>query len=175
MNELLILVDENDNEIGLMDKLSVHQKGLLHRAFSVFIFNSKDELLLQRRANNKYHSAGLWSNTCCSHPTNSAMTEESVTRRLKEEMGLETNVEFQFKFLYQTSFDNGLKEHEFDHVYFGRSDDKPHPDAKEVMNWKYISLEKLAEDIFINPENYTAWLKICLPEVEMRFKQFQLS
>lgn len=171
MTEFLILVDENDNEIGLMDKLSVHQKGLLHRAFSVFIFNSKNELLLQQRAGDKYHSPGLWSNTCCSHSKRSELMGESVTRRLKEEMGIETKTQFQFKFLYHADFENGLKEHELDHVYFGTSDEKPTPDIKEVMNWKYISLEELAVDISSTPENYTVWLRICLPEVERQFKQ----
>ncbi len=171
MNELLILVDENDNEIGSMDKLSVHQKGLLHRAFSVFIFNSNNELLLQQRANEKYHSAGLWSNTCCSHSISAERIEDSVSRRLKEEMGLETKTQFQFKFLYGAEFENGLKEHELDHVYFGSSNEKPKPDLHEVMNWKYMSLEKLTQEISLNPENYTAWLKICLPEVERQFKR----
>jgi isopentenyl-diphosphate Delta-isomerase len=175
MNELLILVDENDNEIGMMDKLSVHQKGLLHRAFSVFIFNSNHELLLQQRANDKYHSAGLWSNTCCSHSNNSEPIADSVKRRLKEEMGLETETQFEFSFLYKADFENGLKEHELDHVYLGTSDEKPRPDITEVMNWKYISLEKLAENISIHPENYTEWLKICLPEVERCLKQKNLN
>jgi isopentenyl-diphosphate delta-isomerase len=171
MNELLILVDENDNEIGLMDKLFVHQKGLLHRAFSVFIFNSNNELLLQQRANGKYHSAGLWSNTCCSHSISGEQIEDSVARRLKEEMGMEAETQFQFKFLYQAFFENGLTEHELDHVYFGRSDDKPKPDSIEVMNWKYISLENLTKEISANPENYTAWLKICLPDVKRCYEQ----
>jgi isopentenyl-diphosphate Delta-isomerase len=176
MENLLILVDENDNEIGLMEKLPVHQKGLLHRAFSVFIFNSNNELLLQQRAGEKYHSGGLWSNTCCSHSISCEQMEDSVYRRLKEEMGLETETRFQFKFLYRADFENGLKEHELDHVYFGKSDEKPRPDVNEVMNWKYISLEKLFADISLHPANYTAWLKICLPEVGRQFKQkFQLS
>jgi len=174
MNELLILVDENDNEIGMMDKLSVHQKGLLHRAFSVFIFNSNNELLLQQRANDKYHSAGLWSNTCCSHSNSSESTADSVKRRLKEEMGIEAETQFEFRFLYKADFENGLKEHELDHVYFGKSDETPMPDISEVMNWKYISLEKLAGNIPLHPENYTAWLKICLPEVERRLKQKEI-
>jgi isopentenyl-diphosphate Delta-isomerase len=171
MNELLILVDENDNQISLMDKLSVHQKGLLHRAFSVFIFNSNNELLLQQRAGGKYHSAGLWSNTCCSHSISAERIEDSVVRRLKEEMGMEAKTQFQFKFLYQAFFENGLTEHELDHVYFGRCDDKPKPDSNEVMNWKYISLENLTKEISVNPEIYTAWLKICLPEVRRRYEQ----
>lgn len=171
MKELLILIDENDQQIGEMEKLSVHQKGLLHRAFSVFIFNSNNELLLHQRAKEKYHSAGLWTNTCCSHSITSEAIEESVSRRLKEEMGIETKTQFQFKFLYHADFENGLKEHELDHVYFGTSDEKPNPDLNEVMDWKYISLEKLNEDISLHPENYTEWLKICLYEVESRYKR----
>lgn len=171
MNELLILVDENDNEIGLMDKLSVHQKGLLHRAFSVFIFNSNNELLLQQRASGKYHSGGLWSNTCCSHSIYSELIENSVVRRLKEEMGIEAETQFQFKFLYEAFFENGLTEHELDHVYFGTSDEKPKLDSSEVMNWKYITLENLTKEISVNPEIYTAWLKICLPEVRSRYEE----
>lgn len=171
INDLLILVDEDDRETGLMEKLLVHQKGLLHRAFSVFIFNSDNELLLQQRSPGKYHSAGLWSNTCCSHSVNSEQIGDSVARRLKEEMGLDADTQFQFKFLYKADLENGLTEHELDHVYFGISDDKPRPDASEVMNWKYVNLEKLAYDISLNPQNYTEWLKVCLPEVQIRFKQ----
>jgi isopentenyl-diphosphate delta-isomerase len=171
MRDLLILVDENDKVIGEMEKLQVHEKGLLHRAFSVFIFNSANELLLQQRANDKYHSGGLWSNTCCSHSNNSETMACSVTRRLKQEMGLETETQFEFSFLYKADLGNGLKEHELDHVYFGTTDEKPKPDANEVMNWKYMSLEKLAENISLHPQDYTSWLKICLPEVERRLKQ----
>ena len=176
MKELLILVDENDQEIGEMEKLSVHQKGLLHRAFSIFIFNSNNELLLQQRAHEKYHSAGLWSNTCCSHSITGEPMDKSVARRLQQEMGLEAKTQFQFKFLYHTHLENGLQEHELDHVYFGRTDDKPKPHSNEVMSWKYISLEKLMQEISMNPENYTAWLKICLPEVDRQFKEkFKVS
>jgi isopentenyl-diphosphate delta-isomerase len=172
MDELLILVDENDRETGVMDKMSVHEMGLLHRAFSVFIFNSDSELLLQQRAIGKYHSGGLWSNTCCSHPKISEEMDAAVAKRLKEEMGLEANLSFQFKFLYQADFANGLKEHELDYVYFGTSDDNPAPDVNEVMNWKYISLEELTKEmIYLNPGNYTEWLKISLPQVEKFFKQ----
>lgn len=169
-NELLILVDENDKEIGLMDKLSVHQEGLLHRAFSVFIFNFNNELLLQQRADEKYHSGGLWSNTCCSHPNNSEKIEETVSRRLKEEMGIECKTHFQFKFIYYTDFENGLKEYELDHIYFGRSDEKPCPDFTEVKDWKYMNLETLNEEIILNPESYSTWLKLCLPQVVKHFK-----
>lgn len=165
MNELLILVDENDNEIGLLDKLSVHQKGLLHRAFSVFIFNSKNELLLQKRADEKYHSAALWSNTCCSHPVNDEDINYTISKRLKEEMGMKCETHFQFIFIYKTKFENGLTEHELDHVYFGKCDDLPVPNKVEVKDWKYTSLDKLKKEISLNPRKYSSWLKICLPEV----------
>jgi len=171
MNELLILVNENDRQVGLLDKLSVHQRGLLHRAFSVFIFNSNGDLLLQQRAAEKYHSAGLWSNTCCSHPHHGEELPAAVNRRLKEEMGMEAATQFQFSFIYKIDFEDGLKEHEFDHVFFGRSDDLPKPDSSEVKDWKYLSLQKLKEEITYYPENYTAWLKISLPEVMKHFEQ----
>lgn len=167
MNERLILVDENDNVTGAMDKLAVHKAGALHRAFSVFIFNHDDEILLQQRADEKYHSAGLWSNTCCSHPLEGEKTNVAVSRRLKEEMGIECNTEFQFSFIYKTVFENGLTEHELDHVYFGKSNEMPVPDPKEVKDWKYIKIEKLKQEIISHPENYSVWLKICFPKVEL--------
>lgn len=165
MSDLLILVDENDNEVGVMDKLTAHQTAALHRAFSVFIFNSKGQLLLQQRADEKYHSAGLWSNTCCSHPIHGEEISETIARRLNEEMGMECKLEFKFSFIYKTELENGLTEHEFDHVYFGMTDDLPHLNPKEVKDCKYLSLEELENDINLNPSNYSAWLKICLPKV----------
>lgn len=165
MEELLILVDEQDNEVGVMDKLSAHQKGVLHRAFSVFVFNERGELLLQQRADEKYHSAGLWSNTCCSHPYKGELIKTAINRRLREEMGMLCETDFAFSFIYQANLENGLSEHEFDHVYFGTTDLKPIIEQTEVKDWKYISLKDLAADIDANPQNYTAWLKICLPTV----------
>ncbi len=164
-NDLLILVDEHDNQIGLLDKLAVHQRGLLHRAFSVFIFNSKDELLLQQRADEKYHSSDLWSNTCCSHPLSDENITDAIARRLSDEMGLFCHTEFKFSFIYKIQFENGLTEHELDYVYFGRSDEIPKPDLREVKDWKYLSLEKLKKEIDSNPEKFSAWLRICLPKV----------
>lgn len=165
MEELLILVDENDKELGALGKLPVHQKGLLHRAFSIFIFNSRGELLLQQRADGKYHSEGLWTNTCCSHPRQSEEISEAVHRRLKEEMGMQCHLNFQFSFIYKMSFANGLTEHELDHVYFGRSDSHPLPDKNEVKNWKYMSLAKLKMEIESKPHHFSGWLNICLPRV----------
>lgn len=164
-NELLILVDKNDNEIGLLDKVSVHETGVLHRAFSVFIFNSMGFLMLQQRALGKYHSPGLWSNTCCSHPRKGETTKAACTRRLMEEMGFKCSLTFAFSFTYRAEFSNGLSEHEFDHVYFGISNKIPKPDPLEVNDWKYMSIKELQKDVITQPDNYTEWLKICLPKV----------
>ena len=172
MEDLLITVDENDNALGVLDKLSVHQKGILHRAFSLFIFNSKGEFLLQRRAKDKYHSPGLWSNTCCSHPRDGETLSKAVVRRLMEEMGLECITQFEFKFIYRAAFENGLIEHELDHVYFGKSENLPKPNFEEVQGWRYISLEKLEQEIYFNPDNFSEWMKICLPKVKARLKQY---
>lgn len=165
MKEMLILVDEDDNELAVMDKLSVHKSGLLHRAFSVFIFNSKEQLLLQQRADKKYHSPGLWSNTCCSHPSKGEKVFEAVNRRLAEEMGMECDTTFAFSFIYKAKLGNGLTEYEYDHVYIGKSDMQPKPAATEVKDWKYISIQELQEDILKHPSQYTEWLKICLSRV----------
>ena len=170
MEDILILVDENDRETGTMAKTPVHQKGLLHRAFSIFIFNSRDELLLQQRADEKYHSASLWTNTCCSHPRQNEEVLEAVHRRLKEEMGMQCKLEFQFSFIYKMPFENGLIEHELDHVYFGRSDELPQPNKDEVKSWRYVSMAKLMQEIDSNPENFSIWLRICLPRVVEHFK-----
>ncbi len=165
VKDMVILVNEFDMETGIMDKLSAHQTGELHRAFSIFIFNTKGELLLQQRAEEKYHSPGLWSNTCCSHPRPGEITEEACNRRLMEEMGMICQLSFGFSFIYKFEFPNGLTEHEFDHVYFGKTTDLPDLNRNEVKDWKYISLSDLEQEISINPENYTAWLKICMPRL----------
>ena len=166
MTEYLILVDENDIGYGKLEKHPVHEQGLLHRAFSVFIFNSRGELLLQQRADNKYHSGGLWTNTCCSHPRFGEEIKDAIERRLFEEMGMKCKTDFAFSFIYKTGFENGLIEHEFDHVYIGVSDNLPIPEKSEVKNYKYISLENLETDIIIHPQYYTEWMKICLPQMK---------
>lgn len=164
-DDLLILVDDQDRELGVQDKLSVHQQGLLHRAFSVFVFNSNADLLMQQRADDKYHSPGLWTNTCCSHPRPGEVTLEACKRRLMEEMGIVCELEFSFSFLYKCSFENGLTEHEFDHVYVGQTDELPIINSDEVKAWKYISIDALQNEISLHPDSYTEWLKICLPEL----------
>ncbi len=171
--DLLILVDKHDRETGTMDKITVHQSGALHRAFSIFVFNSGNELLLQQRADGKYHSGGLWSNTCCSHPLNEENMKETVSRRLKEEMGIECATEFKFSFIYRHQFENGLTEHELDHVYFGISDQTPVINPSEVKAFRFASLEMLEKEISENPERFTVWLKICFPLVKQYYRKNQ--
>ena len=166
MAEQVILVDHNDNPIGTMEKMETHRQGLLHRAFSIFIFNSKGELLLQQRALDKYHSAGKWTNTCCSHPRPAEQTEEAAHRRLKEEIGLQCELRYGFNFVYKASFTNDLIEYEYDHVFWGVSDILPLPDAKEVASFKYMNLATLATDLINNPDLYTVWFKICFNQIE---------
>ncbi|KQS28505.1 isopentenyl-diphosphate Delta-isomerase [Pedobacter sp. Leaf194] len=165
MIEQVILVDRSDTAIGQMEKMEAHEKGLLHRAFSVFIFNSKRELLLQQRAAHKYHSAGLWTNTCCSHPRPGELNEAAAMRRLSEEMGMECALSYGFNFTYKATFNDGLIEHELDHVFFGISDDSPVINTEEVESYKYVDLDFLLEDVQRNPDKYTPWLKICLERV----------
>ena len=165
MKEKVILVDKNDNELGTMEKQEAHVKGLLHRAFSVFIFNDKNELLLQRRAVNKYHSGGLWTNTCCSHPRQNEKTEDAAKRRLLEEMGLRSTLKKQFDFVYKAKLDNNLYEHEFDHVFFGFTNDLPIINPEEVEEYTYKTLEDIGNEMKAIPDKYTEWFKICFREV----------
>ena len=165
MIEKVILVDKNDNEVGTMEKQEAHVKGLLHRAFSVFIFNDKNELLLQRRAVNKYHSGGLWTNTCCSHPRQNEKTEDAAKRRLIEEMGMRSTLKKQFDFVYKAKLDNNLYEHEFDHVFFGFTNDLPIINPEEVEEYTYKTLEDIGNEMKTIPDKYTEWFKICFREV----------
>lgn len=165
MKEEVILVNENDEVIGTMEKLEAHKKGVLHRAFSVFVFNEQGDLLLQKRAYNKYHSAGLWTNTCCSHPRPNEININAASRRLQEEMGLETPLKEQFFFIYKTEFENGLTEHELDYVFFGYTDQNPVPNPMEVAEYKWISIEDLKREIKENAEQYTSWFKIVAERV----------
>lgn len=158
--EKVILVNENDEQIGLMPKLEAHEKAVLHRAFSVFVINSKNELMLQQRAHHKYHSPGLWTNTCCSHQREGESNIEAGTRRLAEEMGFTTELKNSVSFIYKAPFDNGLTEHEYDHVLIGTYEDDPVINPEEVADWKWMSVEDVKGDITMHPERYTEWFKI---------------
>lgn len=163
--DYVILVDGNDQQTGVCEKLEAHQKGLLHRAFSVFVFTKTGDLLLHRRAENKYHSPGLWTNTCCSHPRPEESTLNAAERRLQEEMGLTAPLEEVFAFQYQANFDNGLIEHEYDHVLFGWSDDLPTINPDEVAEYRYMPVGEIAEWITREPEAFTVWFITCFPNV----------
>ena len=164
MEELVVLVDEKDNQIGLMPKMEAHEKAVLHRAFSVFIFNEKGELMLQQRAASKYHSPLLWTNTCCSHQRDGEHNLKAGKRRLQEEMGFTTDLKEVFSFVYKAPFDNGLTEHELDHVMVGKFDGKPNINKEEVENYKWMQLTDVKTDIEKNPTIYTEWFKIIFKE-----------
>lgn len=161
---MVILVNENDEQIGTMPKLEAHEKALLHRAFSVFIFNSKGEVLMQQRAKNKYHSGSLWTNTCCSHPFPGEETKVAANRRLMEEMGIKASLDYVFKFQYKAAFDNELTEHEIDHVFVGKSDEIPSINPDEVASYKYMTIHEIQRDIARLPDNYTIWFRIIFAE-----------
>ena len=158
--EHVILVNEKDQEIGLMPKLEAHQKAVLHRAFSIFIFNSENELMLQQRASDKYHSPNLWTNTCCSHQRSGESNIQAGTRRLYEEMGFTTSLKEITSFIYKAPFDNGLTEHELDHIMVGYYNEDPVINSDEVEDWKWMKIEDVKKDISLNPDLYTAWFKI---------------
>ena len=158
--EHVILVDAEDHELGTMEKIEAHEKAVLHRAFSVFIFNDSGELMLQQRAAHKYHSPLLWTNTCCSHQRLGESNIEAGKRRLREEMGFEVDLDEKFYFIYKAEFDNGLTEHELDHVMLGYYNGEPTINPQEVASWKWIDMEVLEKDIIDNPQDYTAWFKI---------------
>lgn len=162
----IILVNEFDEQTGTAEKMEAHYKALLHRAFSVFVFNSKGEMLLQRRALGKYHSPGLWTNTCCSHPRPGEETINGAKRRLLEELGFTADIKKAFDFMYTASFDNGLTENEFDHVYTGVYDGVIVPNPDEVMEYCYLPVEAIKNDLLLNPQKYTAWFIIAFPKVE---------
>jgi isopentenyl-diphosphate delta-isomerase len=164
MEDNVILVNSNNEVLGTMPKLEAHEKGVLHRAFSVFIFNENGELMLQQRAADKYHSPLLWTNTCCSHQRIEEENIQAGKRRLMEEMGFTVELSEMFSFIYKAPFDNGLTEHELDFVLIGHYNDEPNINKKEVENWKWISLDVLVEDIKNNPDIYTIWFKIIFEE-----------
>jgi isopentenyl-diphosphate delta-isomerase len=173
MNDYVILVDENNNQIGLEEKILAHKKNLLHRAFSIFIFNDSFEILLQKRAPNKYHSGNLWTNTCCSHPLENLSLVESAKKRLVEEMGINANLNEVFSFIYQAEFGNGLSEHEYDHVLFGISNNQPILNPDEAIDYKWIKISDLKAQIEKNPGNFTVWLQIMINNYFKYFEDYE--
>lgn len=168
--EFVILVDKDDNPIGTMEKMEAHINPALHRAFSVFIFNTKGELLLQQRAAHKYHSPLLWTNTVCSHPREGESTDAAAHRRIVEEMGMDCDFKEVFSFVYKAEVGQGLTEYEYDHVFIGTSDIEPEINPDEVDSWKHVNLNWLEKDVIDNPHLYTEWFKIALAEVLNHFK-----
>lgn len=175
MTDYVILVDTYDNPVGQMEKMEAHLKGELHRALSVLVFNSNGEVLLQQRALTKYHTPGLWSNTACSHPRPGEVSLEAATRRLGEEMGFTTNLKESFAFIYKAHFDNGLIEHEFDHVFFGIFDGVPVINPEEANDYKWIQPGLLMEEMRSTPEVYTVWFRIIMEKMEDRFPELFAS
>ncbi len=163
----VVLVNEKDEAIGTMEKMEAHQRGALHRAFSIFIYNSRGEMLLQQRAASKYHNGGLWTNACCSHPYPGEAIEIAALRRLMEELGFETPIKKIFNFTYKANFSNGLTEYEFDHVFYGVYDGEIKADHTEVMDVKFITHEDLKVNMQRHPASYTAWFKIAFPKIEL--------
>jgi isopentenyl-diphosphate delta-isomerase len=169
----VILVDENDNQTGVAGKMDAHHKGLLHRAVSVFVINSHGNWIMQRRALDKYHSNGLWTNTCCTHPHPGETDIDAAKRRLNEEMGIKCDLIELFSFIYREKLDNELTEYELDHVFFGVTDDVPLINAAEVEDWEAVSFNDLDEDIIENPENYTYWFKEIYEKVNLHILKTQ--
>lgn len=165
MMEQVVLVNELDQEIGLMEKMEAHEKALLHRAFSVFVFNEQGALLLQQRALSKYHSGGLWTNTCCSHPRPNETVLDAANRRLMEEMGFTTPLEKVLDFIYQAEFSNGLTEHEFDHVFIGQYNGAIVPDPNEVHAYEYRTMESIQASLDAKEGLFTAWFEIIFPKM----------
>ncbi len=170
MAEEVILVDAHDQELGLMEKMEAHRKGLLHRAFSVFVLNQKGELMVQQRAAEKYHSGTLWTNTCCSHPRKGETAEEAAHRRLMEEMGFDCPINKVLEFTYRAELDKGMIEHEYDHLFIGEYNGEPNLNPDEAMAWKWMRLDDLSADIEDRPEQYTAWFKIIWKQFEAYVK-----
>jgi len=172
--EKVILVNDRDEEVGLMEKFEAHRKGLLHRAFSILIFNSNGEMLLQKRAKTKYHSGGLWTNACCSHPLPGESMKDATRRKLLQEMGIDIATEFAFSFQYRAELDNDLVENELDHVFIGTYNNNPIANRNEVEDWKYVSIDMLKGEMFVSPEKFTSWFKLILihPEFEILSRRF---
>lgn len=170
MKEYIIVVDEFDKKIGSIEKLEAHYKGILHRAFSILVFNSKNQLLLQKRNMEKYHSPGLWTNTCCSHPRYGENLQDAISRRLREEMGFTCELEERFSFIYKVQLGENLFEHEFDHVFIGKYDGKVIPNKAEVDEFKWVDIEEVKTDIVYRAELYTYWFKYLFNILENKFK-----
>jgi isopentenyl-diphosphate Delta-isomerase len=168
MSDVVVLVDGNDVPVGTAEKWSAHSEALLHRAFSIFLFDDDGNVLLQQRAPGKYHSAGLWSNTCCSHPRPQESTIAAAVRRLDEEMGITCGLTAAFSFVYRAPVGGGLIEHEYDHVFIGNTNATPSPDPAEVSNWKWMAPGALSADLRVNPGRYTYWLRIAWDELVRR-------
>lgn len=166
LEELVILVDPDDHEIGTREKLAAHRRGELHRAVSAFVLDFAGRHLLQRRASGKYHSAGLWSNACCGHPRPGESTAAAIERRLQEEMGISPGLQASFVFTYRAELDNGLVEHEVDHIFTGTFEGVPAPDPAEVSEWRWVAADALAAEVALAPQNFTAWFRLFLPEVQ---------
>lgn len=171
IEEKVILVNEKDEQVGLMPKMEAHEKGLLHRAFSVFVFNDRNELMLQQRAHSKYHSPGLWTNTCCSHQREGESNIEAGKRRLNEEMGFTTDLQDTISFIYKAPFDNGLTEHEFDHILVGKFNQEPQLNPEEAADYKWLTLEEVKKDMKKNPAIYTEWFKIIFDKYYQTIEQ----
>lgn len=167
MAENILTVDEQDRETGYMEKIEVHKKGILHRAFSVMIFNDNGEVLIQKRAKRKYHSPGLWTNSCCSHQREGETLTEAVARRIQEELGITCDCKEEFKFKYRVEFDNGLIEHEIDHVFIGHYNGNVFPNEDEVEEIRWVPLDKLHKEMREHPEDFTYWFKILMKQPEM--------
>lgn len=161
----VILVNEQDQEVGRCEKMLAHKEGLLHRAFSIFLFNAEGEMLLHRRALAKYHSGGLWTNACCSHPMPGIPIEYTLQEKLQQEMGLQCPIEFVFSFLYKAALDNDLTEHELDHVFVGEFNGLPNPNPEEVEDWRFFSISEISDLMILQPEMFTEWFKIAFPKV----------
>ncbi len=172
---LVQLVDENDNPVGVMEKMEAHRNPHLHRAISIFIFNSKNEWLLQQRADNKYHSQGLWTNACCTHPYLGESYLDAAKRRLKEEMGMEANLIPIFHFIYKAKIDEELTEYEYDQVFISKTDELPVINLDEVKDWKYVSYEALLNEMQLNPQHFTAWFKIIFERVNKQLLSIELT
>ena len=170
IEEQVILVNEQDEPIGLMNKLEAHEKAILHRAFSVFVLNKNNEIMLQQRAHQKYHSPLLWTNTCCSHPLPGETIVEAANRRLVEEMGMKASLSPLFSFIYRAELENNLVEHELDHVLIGFTDEQPKVNPDEVCDYKWISMHEIEDDIEKNESHYTAWFKKIILEYKSAFE-----